>query len=261
MMRNPATKKPRPRWLSDLLILAGGLALLWALLTSIKPILASNQLDNGNYLISGLEISLPLPDPATILNSEPITDDVFYPLLYKTGTPTPMPTPTPAPTPVPSAGPVVRLVIPKIQVNRAVVPLRQYQDSSGNIQYDTNKLFATNNRLDLVGQVITSTNPGDGSNTVLVGHNYNRGWYAWEGVFVNLKKLKPGDKIVLHTKDGSKHTYHVTKIVEVPWYSKNSAEINKHLKYLGPKPQERVTLVTCGGAFGVWSARVYVIAK
>ena len=260
-MRNPANKKPLPRWLSDVLLLAGGLCLFWALLTSVKPILTSNQLDNVNYLISGLEINLPLPDPATILNSEPVTDDVFYPLLYKTGTPTPMPTPTPAPTRVPSAGPVVRLVIPKIQVNRAVVPLKQYQDSSGNIQYNTDKLFATSNRLDLVGQVITSTNPGDGSNTVLVGHNYNRGWYAWEGVFVNLKKLKKGDKVVLHTEDGSKHTYHVTKIVEVPWYSKNSAEINKHLKYLGPKPNERVTLVTCGGAFGVWSARVYVIAK
>jgi len=142
-----------------------------------------------------------------------------------------------------------------------VVPLKQYRDKSGQIQYDTDSLFATSNRLDLVGQVITSTNPGDGSNIVLVGHNYNRGWYAWEGVFVNLKKLKPGDKIVLHAKDGSKHQYNVTKVLQVPWTYKTAAELEKHLKYLGPKSEERVTLVTCGGAFGVWSARIYVIAK
>jgi sortase (surface protein transpeptidase) len=112
-----------------------------------------------------------------------------------------------------------------------------------------------------VGQVITSVNPGDGSNIVLVGHNYNRGWYAWEGVFVNLKKLRPGDKIVLFTEDGSKHSYSVKKVVEVPWVYKTASELDKHLRYLGPTRDERVTLVTCGGAFGVWAARIYVITK
>ena len=142
-----------------------------------------------------------------------------------------------------------------------MVPLKQYVDNSGQIQYDTSSLFATRNRLDLVGQVITSVNPGDGSNIVLVGHNYNRGWYAWEGVFVNLKKLRPGDKIILYTEDGNKHHYKVKKVIEVPWVYKTAAELKKHLQYLGPTPDERVTLVTCGGPFGVWSARVYVIAK
>jgi LPXTG-site transpeptidase (sortase) family protein len=112
-----------------------------------------------------------------------------------------------------------------------------------------------------VGQVITSVNPGDGSNIVLVGHNYNRGYYAWEGVFKNLKKLQPGDKIVLYAEDGSKHRYYVKKVVDVPWVYKTTSELEKHLRYLGPKPEERVTLVTCGGPFGVWSARIYVIAK
>ncbi len=249
------------RRLSDLLLIAGGLLLLWAVLVSVKPVLASRLLDEGNYLISALEISLPLPERSTILNSEPITDDVFFSLLYKTATPTPTPTPTPSPTQVPSAGPVIRVRIPSLNVDRAVVPLKQYRDSSGVIQYDTNKLFATSNRLDLVGQVITSVNPGDGSNIVLVGHNYNRGWYAWEGVFIHLKKLLPGDKIVLFTKDGGKHDYYVKKVVEVPWVYKTKAELIKHQKYLGPTREETVTLVTCGGPFGVWSARIYVIGQ
>jgi LPXTG-site transpeptidase (sortase) family protein len=156
---------------------------------------------------------------------------------------------------------VVRLKIPSINIDRAVVPLRQYRDNSGQIQYDTNSLFATTGRLDLVGQTLTSVNPGGGSNIVLVGHNFNRGWYAWEGVFVNLDKLKKGDKIVLFTKDGSKHTYHVKKVVEVPYVSRSASELNKHLRYLGPTVDERVTLVTCGGSFGIWTARVYVVAK
>ncbi|MCJ7735145.1 MAG: class F sortase [Anaerolineales bacterium] len=142
-----------------------------------------------------------------------------------------------------------------------MVPLKQYQDSSGQIQYDTDSLFATSSRLDLVGQTITSVDPGGGSNIVLVGHNYNRGWYAWEGVFVNLNKLKAGDKIVLHTEDGSKHQYTVKKVMQIPWLYKTAAELNKHLNYLGPTSDERVTLVTCGGPFGVWSARIYVVAK
>jgi LPXTG-site transpeptidase (sortase) family protein len=249
------------RRLSDLLLIAGGLILLWAALVSVKPALASKLLDEGNYLISSLEVSLPVPEQSTILNSEPITDDVFFSLLYKTGTPTPTPTPTPAPTPVPSAGPVIQIRIPILNVNRSVVPLNQYRDNNGQIQYDTNKLFATNNRLDLVGQVISSVNPGDGSNTVLVGHNYNRGWYAWEGVFVHLKKLSPGDKIVLVTKDGNDHVYYVKKVVEVPWVYKTKAELIKHQKYLGPTGEETLTLVTCGGPFGIWSARIYIVAQ
>jgi LPXTG-site transpeptidase (sortase) family protein len=139
--------------------------------------------------------------------------------------------------------------------------LRQYRDANGVIQYDTNSLFATNSRLDLVGQTMTSVDPGQGSNIVLVGHNYNMGWYAWEGVFVNLKKLKPGNEIILHTKNGGVYTYKVKKVVQVPYVARTAAELNRHLQYLGPTSDERVTLVTCGGAFGSWSARIYVVGK
>jgi hypothetical protein len=260
-MRDLRDKFPWRRLLNNLLLIVGGILLLWAALVTLNPFLASRQLDGGSYLLSPLEIDLPLPHLSNVLNVEPVTEDVFFPLLYETGTPTPLPTPTPTPTPVPSAGPVIRLVIPSINVNRAVVPLRQYRDSSGQILYDTDALFANGNRLDLVGQAATSVNPGDGSNIVLVGHNYNRGWYAWEGVFVNLKKIKPGDKVVLHTKDGGKYIYHVTKVFQIPWVNNSVQELNKHLRHLGPTPNERVTMVTCGGAFGSWSARIYVEAK
>ena len=272
------------RWLNNLLLLTGASLLLWAGLVSVKPILVSKQLRDQNYLISSLEVNFPLPElsaaqdpppddfenimpitgsqdpnPSTLLasniqSSEIITQEIFIPLAYKEIPSTP--------TPVPSAGPVVRVVIPSINVDRAVVPLQQYVDSNGKIQYDTDSLFANNNRLDLVGQVITSVNPGDGSNIVLTGHNYNQGWNAWGGVFLNIKKLQRGDKILLYTENGDKYRYKVKKVEEVPWVYKDASELERHRSFLGPTPNEQVTLVTCGGAnFGLWSARVYVIAK
>ena len=265
-------------------MITGGLLLLWAALVSVKPVLASRQFDDENYLVSALEVSLPLPQTPSIQNSEigtldeilPLTYtqdpptsapripskpnsetgtyDVFFPLTYKQDPPTP--------TPAPSAGPVIRVVIPSINIDRAVVPLKQDVDSSGQIQYDTDSLFANNNRLDLVGQVVTSVNPGDGSNIILVGHNYNQGWNAWGGVFLNLKKLRAGDKIFLYTENGSKFRYTVQEVVEVPWVNMDASELEKHRSLLWPTADERVTLVTCGGAnIGIWSARIYVVAK
>jgi LPXTG-site transpeptidase (sortase) family protein len=234
--------------------------LFWAALLTLKPFLASPRLDSGNYLLSASKISLPLPRLSSIRTPEATPEDVFFSLVHNPFTPTPTATPTPTPTPIP-AGPVIRVVISSINVDRAVVPLRQYRDNSGQVQYDTNSLFATSSRLDVVGRTLTSGNPGSGGNIVLVGHNYNMGWYAWEGVFVNLDQLKVGDKIVLYTENGGKFKYYVKKVVEVPYLYKTAAELNRHLNYLGPTRDERVTMVTCGGPFGVWSARIYVVAK
>ena len=196
--------KPR-HWIPSLLLITGGLLLFWAALVSVNPLLSNYQIVEGEYLLFPQQVNLPLPKIASIRSTEAAPQDVFYSLVHSPYTPTPTATPTPTPVP---AGPVTRLIIPSIGVNRAVVPLRQYRDANGVIQYDTNSLFATNSRLDLVGQTLTSVDPGQGSNIVLVGHNYNMGWYAWEGVFVNLKKLKPGNEIVLHTKNGGSVQLH-----------------------------------------------------
>lgn len=250
--------KKQRRWLPTILLILGGLLLFWAALVSAKPLLSNYQIVEGDYLLYPQQASLPLPKIASIRSTEASPQDVYFSLVYSPYTPTPTVTPTPTPVP---AGRVTRLIIPAIGVNRAVVPLRQYRDASGTIQYDTDSLFATSSRLDLVGQTLTSLDPGQGSNIVLVGHNYNMGWYAWEGVFVNLKKLKPGNEIILHTKNGGVYKYKVQKVAQVPYVARTAAELNQHLQYLGPTSSEQVTLVTCGGAFGSWSARIYVVAK
>lgn len=168
---------------------------------------------------------------------------------------------TPVVTELPASNPVVHLEIPTLKVKRAVVPIGIRPDSSGAMSWDTDAIFATNNRPDLVGHLVGSAYPGQGGNVILVGHNYNQVDYGWEGVFVNIKTMQPGDRIVIRGEDGREYAYIVQQVKQVPWRSKNAKELEKHLKYLGPVKSERLTLVTCGGA-NIWPfpARVYVIA-
>jgi LPXTG-site transpeptidase (sortase) family protein len=165
------------------------------------------------------------------------------------------------PQPNPGAGPIIRVVIPSLNIERAVIPVGLKRDSGKQLTWNTDVLFSTNNRSDLIGQASTSVNPGEGGNIILIGHNYNNGWYSPAGVFVNLAKIQPGSKIQVTTRDGGDFTYEVKLVKKVPWQKQNSAELEKHHKYLWPTENEQLTLVTCGGAnFGVWSARIYVVA-
>jgi hypothetical protein len=98
------------------------------------------------------------------------------------------------------SNPIVRIEIPAIKVKRAVVPVGLRPDSSGRMGWDTDAIFATNNRQDLVGHLVGSAYPGQGGNIVLIGHNYNQVDLGWEGVFVNIKSLQPGDRIVISAR-------------------------------------------------------------
>ena len=167
--------------------------------------------------------------------------------------------PTPQPEPVKSepSQPIVRLKIPRLKVERAVVEIGAHPEKG----WDTDSLFATKNRSDLVGHLEGSALPGEGSNIVLAGHNYDWGIFQWNGVFYNLRQLKPGDKIFVFTQGGERHTYFVNQVKEIPFKSGSEEELFKHAKHLGPTESERLTLVTCSGANLLnWNKRVYVIA-
>jgi LPXTG-site transpeptidase (sortase) family protein len=233
----------------------------------LKTNLATSQLGGYRYLQSVAEIRGPLPTIAPKSPAEESPPLVFLPVIQK-----PDPDESLAAQPVevelpagvrpgPSAGPVVRIVIPGLRVDRTVVPVGLKRNSSRQLEWNTDALFSTANRPDLVGQIEASVNPGDGGNIVLMGHNYNNGWYANAGVFVNLQNLKPGGQIILYTQDGSEFHYIVQVVKKIPWQKQNAAELEKHQKYLWPTEHEQVTLVTCGGANILnWSARIYVVA-
>jgi len=170
---------------------------------------------------------------------------------------------TPTHAPVSPSQPVVRLKIPNINVDRAVVDIGMVPGKNGGMQWDSDSLFATNSRQDLVGHLDGSALPGESSNIVLVGHNYDWGIFQWNGVFYNVKRLKPGDKIILFSQGGQRRVYRVDKVKQIPFNNNgNEEELFKHFKHMGPTESERLTLVTCGGAnLWKWNKRVYVIAS
>jgi LPXTG-site transpeptidase (sortase) family protein len=155
--------------------------------------------------------------------------------------------------------PMVRISIPAIKVNRAIVDIG-WINKRGGQDWDTDSLFANQNRQDLVGHLEGSALPREGENIVLVGHNYDWGIYQWEGVFAKVKKLSQGDKIKVYTEGGEELIYYVED-VKVISFANNNKNLAKHARLIGLTNSERLTLVTCGGAnIGLWNKRVYVIA-
>jgi len=253
-------------WLSDLFILAGFSLLLFVCLFWVRTALAAQQIEAQPYLISTLELDVPLPTPTATpfaiptatpmqaINSTDVADSDAIssaPELEQSDDNTAR---------KPTAGRITWIDIPRLDVKRAVVPLKLINNGK-QVDWNTDALFATRNRPDLVGHLVTSVNPGDGGNIVLAGHNYNNGGAYWNGVFVNLKKLKPGDTITVSTENGEQYSYLVQKVKQVPWTKLTKNELEKHQKYFWPTPHEQLTLITCGGTnLWSWSARVYVVA-
>lgn len=172
---------------------------------------------------------------------------------------TPLPSPTPAPTPTP--GPPVRVEIPKLRIDRAIVPVGTVT-RGGRTEWDAEILFAASSRRDLVGHLDGTANPGQAGNIVLIGHNYNRGFFNWMGVFHSLRRLRKGDDIKLLNEDDELFIFRVTEVEEVSFRPYSSADVVPHIIYLSPTRDETLTLVTCGGAnFAPFPSRIYVVAK
>jgi LPXTG-site transpeptidase (sortase) family protein len=78
-----------------------------------------------------------------------------------------------------------------------------------------------------------SGTPGQGKNTVLIGHRFT---YAGPAVFYHLDKLKSGDKLTLYWQQ-KKYEYQVQKVLVVPpsaiWIERADAG------------EERLTIYTC----------------
>ncbi len=202
---------------------------------------------------SPTQIAETTPDLQPISTDTAITETQIAPTITAALTPTH--------APVSPSQPVVRLKIPNISVDRAVVEIGLVPGKNGGMQWDSDSLFATSSRQDLVGHLDGSALPGESSNIVMVGHNYDWGIFQWNGVFYNLKRLKPGDKIILFSQGGQRLVYRVERVKEIPFTNQNEEELFKHFKHMGPTESERLTLVTCGGAnLWKWNKRVYVIA-
>ena len=94
---------------------------------------------------------------------------------------------------------------------------------------------------------------------ILAGHNYG---YGYNGVFVRLGSMRPGQKVYVVNSVGQTFTYKVTQVKKLKWRSKDFRELTQHLSFLAPGGVERVTLVSCAGAdIEPFPERVYVVAE
>lgn len=216
---------------------------------SPEPALAQGRLPGGNPTA----VIVPLPTATFVTRSH--------------ATATPSPTAAPSPTPVPSATssptatpppPAVRIRIPALGIDRSIIELQVARDpKTGTTKLNLNGLLRTRG-TDLVGHWAGSSRPGQPGNTILVGHNYG---YGYNGVFLFVGRLKAGQPVYVINQAGETFTYRVTTVKSVRWIRKNQQELQMHQAYLSMGGEERLTLVTCGGA--TWEPfpdRVYVVA-
>jgi LPXTG-site transpeptidase (sortase) family protein len=197
-----------------------------------------------------------ITQPRALTSAQMVWPDV--PPLTPLPTSTPLPTPAPTPTLLPQ--PPVWIEIPKLGIERTVVPLRTaYQGEK--LVWDVESLFATQSRRDLVGHLMGTSNPGERGNIVLTGHNYNWGLYNWTAVFYSLPRLAPGDLVHLLNESDERFTYQVERVEQIPWRAGPDANRLEHLAYLSPTQDETLTLVTCVGANVPFDTRLYVTAK
>jgi LPXTG-site transpeptidase (sortase) family protein len=211
----------------------------------------------GGLLVYGRFAAWVEAQPRALVSTQMVWPDV--PPLTPLPSPTPLPTPVPTPTPAPQ--PPVWIEIPGLGVERTIVPVGTVLHGE-QLEWDTDSLFATSNRRDLVGHLEGTANPGQRGNVVLIGHNYNRGLYNWRGVFYALNHLQPGDLIHVLDQDDERFTYQVERVDTVTWQARSTANTLAHINHLAPTQDETLTLVTCGGAnFAPFPNRLYVTAK
>lgn len=133
------------------------------------------------------------------------------------------------PQPVDAPRPV-RLRVPTIGVDTALVSLGLNPDGSLQVPSDSST----------AGWYVFGPNPGDRGPAVIAGHvDSVRG----PAVFFSLRRLRPGDAFIVERADGSRASFAVRAVKQVPKTDFPTAEV------FGPVPGPELRLITCGGPF------------
>lgn len=187
-------------------------------------------------------------DQLVIISSTAITSPLPEPTLTPTPMPTSPPTATPLPPP-PADRPPDRIVAPAIGLDAPVVEVGWHlveRNGQWVSEWDTADGAA--------GFHKGSACPGHVGNTVLSGHHNIRG-----EVFRHLIELKPGDLVSLYVGE-QEYRYLVQRVFLIPEKNASSEQRRENAKWIGPFPDERLTLVTCWPYTGN-THRVIVIAR
>lgn len=123
-----------------------------------------------------------------------------------------------------------RISIPSIKLDALVEQVGVLENG----QMDVPKIF------DRVGILSPWTRPGMMGNAVIAGHFDH---YTGPAVFYHIRKLKPGDQIIVTDLQNKKLTFRVKKVES---YAASEAPIDS---IFGDSQQARLNLITCAGAF------------
>ena len=159
----------------------------------------------------------------------------FTPTLTPTHTPTQTPTHTATPIHPPADGPPDRIIIPAIEVDSEVVPIRweTFVDHKG--RHVTGWRVADYAASWHYG----SAYPGWEGNCVLSAHNNFRG-----EVFRYLYELERGDNFFLFV-GGQQYHYLITDALMLEENDQPDEVQRENARWIGPFEDERVTLVSC----------------
>lgn len=134
----------------------------------------------------------------------------------------------------PNGGPLsppTRLVIPKLKLDARVEPAELVTTQRG-LEWEIPKKA--------VGWHDLSSAPGHAGNTVLSGHNATRGTRVFEKLWL----LKAGDRFTVYVGDQA-YQYVVVEREVFREILVSERERLRNTQWIGPFPDERVTLVTC----------------
>jgi sortase (surface protein transpeptidase) len=137
----------------------------------------------------------------------------------------------------PSAGPPLRLGIPRLAIDAAVEPVGVEADNTMGVPGSVRD----------VGWLSSGTTPGMPGNAVVDGHVDDV--FGRPAVFWTLSRLQPGDVITVQSS-GARLLFVVTAVVRYPLAAFPRGDV------FGPSPLARLNLITCAGTWDRWR-RVY----
>jgi LPXTG-site transpeptidase (sortase) family protein len=126
-----------------------------------------------------------------------------------------------------------RLVIPRIGVNATI-------EARG---LDAGRNMETPKDFHDVAWYNLGPRPGEAGNALMNGHV---DWWTGSAVFTRLSELRPGDRVIVMRKDGSKLTFKVSSRSTVAAGARVAA-------LFAPSRVATLTLITCTG---VWDPRI-----
>ncbi|GAA0133673.1 hypothetical protein YSY43_05130 [Paenibacillus sp. YSY-4.3] len=132
--------------------------------------------------------------------------------------------------PLPKPFMPTELIIPTLKVKASVEPVGVLEDGQMDVPKHT----------DIVGVLHPGVIAGEPGNMVMDGHVDS---YTGPAVFFNLKKLKPGDPIIVRDHAKRKLTYIVESVESYPT---SEAPVDR---VFGDTKERRLNLVTCSGKY------------